>query len=172
MLRSTAMALLLLTVLTTACTLERKPEAGRAPDPEQAAVMATIQRYVDALEAGDADALASTVLPEGSIHAVNVNASGEPEAPRSGTAEGYVEALRNATVPVLGRIWNTEVRVHEGIAMVWAPYDFWRGGEFSHCGVDLFTLVKTAEGWRIATITYTARREGCEPSPLGPPAAN
>ena len=53
--------------------------------------------------------------------------------------------------------------------MVWAPYDFHVNGAFSHCGVDVFSLVRTAEGWRIAAVAYTVEREGCAPSPLGPP---
>ena len=27
------------------------------------------------------------------------------------------------------------------LAVVWTPYDFWVGGEWSHCGMDIFTLV-------------------------------
>ena len=51
-----------------------------------------------------------------------------------------------------------------------APYDFHRDGEFSHCGVDAFTLVRTESGWKISGGVYTVETEGCAPSPLGPPA--
>ena len=40
------------------------------------------------------------------------------------------------------------------IASVWTPYDFYINGEFSHCGVDLFYLVKE-EDWKIAHFGYT-----------------
>jgi hypothetical protein len=53
------------------------------------------------------------------------------------------------------------------IATVWAPYDFWIDGKFSHCGVDAFDLIKTDKGWRIAGGAYTVELK-CEPSPLGP----
>ena len=46
--------------------------------------------------------------------------------------------------------------------------DFWVDGKFSHCGIDIFDLVKTAEGWKISGLTYTVERTGCAPSPLGP----
>ena len=55
------------------------------------------------------------------------------------------------------RIWNPEVRVNGLIATVWAPYDFWIDGKFSHCGVDQFDLIKTEEGWKIAGGVYTRR---------------
>jgi len=51
---------------------------------------------------------------------------------------------------------------------VWTPYDFWVDGKFSHCGIDIFDLVKTAEGWKISGATYTVERTGCAASPLGP----
>ena len=58
--------------------------------------------------------------------------------------------------------------MHGPIASVWTPYDFWVDGKFSHCGIDIFDLVKTAEGWKISGLTYTVERTGCAPSPLGP----
>lgn len=172
MLRSSVMVILLLAALPSACILQRKPEPEYTPDPEQAAVASTVQRYIDAMASRDADALASTMLPEASLHAAAVEPSGELRPPRSRTAEEFVDWLRGTTDAQLGRIWGYEVRVHDRVATLWTPYDFWRNGEFSHCGVEIFTLVKLAEGWRIASITYTTRTEGCEPSPLGPPATD
>jgi len=46
------------------------------------------------------------------------------------------------------------------IASVWAPYDFYLNGSFSHCGVDLFYLVKTDNKWEIAHFGYT-RNKNC-----------
>ena len=71
---------------------------------------------------------------------------------------------------MLERIWEPQVRVHKGIATLWAPYDFWLDGALRHCGIDSFELVKSPEGWKITGGTYTVEREGCQPSPLGPPA--
>lgn len=48
------------------------------------------------------------------------------------------------------------------LAMVWTPYTFWRNGQFSHCGANLFTIVKFDSGWKIITITYSRRKEDCE----------
>ena len=51
------------------------------------------------------------------------------------------------------------VQVHERIAMVWAPYDLWVNDKFSHSGVDVFTLLKTAEGWKISSCSYTVEKK-------------
>lgn len=63
------------------------------------------------------------------------------------------ERMREAT---------TEVKIHNNIAMVWAPYDLWVSEKFSHCGVDIFTLIKSSDGWKIASVSYTIDLEGCD----------
>ena len=60
------------------------------------------------------------------------------------------------------RVAATEVRVHGNIAMVWAPYDLWVNGTFTHCGVDAFTLIKKSSGWKIASVSYTVEHDGCQ----------
>jgi hypothetical protein len=59
-------------------------------------------------------------------------------------------------------MWDPEVRIDGPMATLWAPYDFHRSGEFSHCGVDAFQLALKEDGWRIVSIIYTVRRLGCE----------
>jgi hypothetical protein len=36
----------------------------------------------------------------------------------------------------------------------------------SHCGIYSFSLVRNADGWRIAGVSYTVQKTGCAPSPL------
>lgn len=53
------------------------------------------------------------------------------------------------------------VQVQNRIATVWAPYDLWVNNEFSHCGIDVFTLIKTSAGWKIASCSYTIEKNNC-----------
>ena len=50
---------------------------------------------------------------------------------------------------------NLDVKIHKRIAMVWTPYNFWVNEEFSHCGVDVFTMFKTDAGWKIASVAFS-----------------
>jgi hypothetical protein len=59
------------------------------------------------------------------------------------------------------RYWDAKVITEGNIASVWAPYDFYIDGSFSHCGVDLFYLVKSNRIWKIAHFGYT-RNKICE----------
>ena len=36
--------------------------------------------------------------------------------------------------------------------------DLWINSAFSHCGVDVFSLIKTRQGWRIASLSYTSEK--------------
>jgi hypothetical protein len=54
------------------------------------------------------------------------------------------------------------VQVKNRIASVWAPYDLWVNDVFSHCGVDVFTLLKTGDGWKIASCSYTIEKNTCK----------
>jgi hypothetical protein len=53
------------------------------------------------------------------------------------------------------------VQIHRNIATVWAPYDLWVNSTYSHCGVDVFTLLKTSQGWKIASLAFTIEKDGC-----------
>lgn len=56
---------------------------------------------------------------------------------------------------------GVEVMVHDRIAVVWGPYNLWINDKFSHCGVDVFTLLKTDEGWKISSLSYSMETDGC-----------
>jgi hypothetical protein len=68
------------------------------------------------------------------------------------------------------RGFHPTVLVSGPVAMVWLPYDFYRDGKWSHCGVDVFTLLKTGTDWRIATVVWSVEQPpACSPHPDGPP---
>lgn len=55
---------------------------------------------------------------------------------------------------------------------MWLPYDIYRNGEWSHCGVDAFILLRTGDGWRIASMAWTIEQPpDCRPHPDGPPSS-
>ena len=80
---------------------------------------------------------------------------------------GYLETLGKHKEAFRERIWDARVTVQGNLAQVWAPYDFHLDGKLSHCGIDSFSLVRKADGWRVAGVSYTVQKAGCAPSPLG-----
>ena len=54
------------------------------------------------------------------------------------------------------------VKTDGPLAIAWTPYSFYYQEKFSHCGVNSFQLIKTANGWKIQYLIDTRRRAGCE----------
>jgi hypothetical protein len=107
------------------------------------------------------------LLKGGQVHSTR-DENGQ-QTVRSVAFDEFVRSAAASQARLLERMWDADVRVFGRIATVAAPYDFHRDGVFSHCGTDVFDLVKTPEGWKISGILYTVERQGCRPSPLGPP---
>ena len=137
-----------------------------AQPSERESVMKTVQAFFDTMTARDVDGARQVLQPQGRFHAMSMK-DGKPDV-RAFANEEYFANLQASKQKMQERIWNPEVRISGLIATVWAPYDFWLDGKFSHCGVDQFDLIKTEDGWKIAGGVYTVERQ-CTPSPLGPP---
>ena len=60
------------------------------------------------------------------------------------------------------RIEFETIKIDGPLAIAWTPYKFYYNGQFSHCGVNSFQLVRVDAGWKIQYIIDTRRREGCE----------
>jgi len=135
-------------------------------EDDKAAVVATVQKFFDTMASRDVEAARTVLMAEGRLFAVREQ-DGQP-AVRASSIEDYLKGLPGRKADYRERMWNPEVRVHGPVASVWTAYDFWVDGKFSHCGVDVFDLVKTPEGWKISGGAYTVERTGCAPSSLGP----
>ncbi len=60
------------------------------------------------------------------------------------------------------RIEFASIRIDGALASVWTPYKFYYKGNFSHCGVNSFQLVRFNGTWKIQYLIDTRRRQGCE----------
>lgn len=131
---------------------------------ERDAVLKALQVFFDTMTARDVDGARAILVPQGRFQSMRL---GNPE-PRSLSNEEYLAQLQASKQTMQERIWEPVVQVHGAIASVWAPYDFWIDGKFSHCGVEAFDFIRTKDGWKVAGGVYTVE-EACAPSPLGPP---
>lgn len=60
------------------------------------------------------------------------------------------------------RIQFDVIKIDGALAVVWAPYQFYYKGKFSHCGIDSFQLVRINGKWKIQYLIDTRRSQGCE----------
>ena len=135
--------------------------AFAAASPEEAQVLAVLERFFAAMTARDDAAAARTLEKDGQFTRV-----GPDGAAGTQTHADYLRALATGKEKFRERIWTPQVLIHGRLATVWAPYDFHIDGKFSHCGVDNFQFVKGPQGWKISGAAYTIEPKGCPPSPL------
>lgn len=148
--------------LLLACTLAITCRAQTEAERE---VLSVIDRFFGAMTARDTVAMAETLVREGVLQAFTPNGQSPV---RTVTNADYLVRLAQGKERYVERYWYPLVRIDGPLATVTTPYDFHIDGAFSHCGVDIFTLVKGSNGWRVTNCVYTRQTADCPPSPLGP----
>ena len=120
-------------------------------------VLAVVQKIFDAIGAHDGEMIRAAMLPDARIYLVR-----ESGAASSTAMADMITQVSNGKVPMLERFTSApNVLVRGRIAQVWGEYEFLLDGKFSHCGVDTATLFKTADGWKISSLSYTVERTAC-----------
>jgi hypothetical protein len=140
--------------------LAAAPLAAQQADAERE-VLAAVRQLFDGMKVHDTVKMRAVLHPQARLVSSALK-DGTPSASIEST-DGWLSAVSRGTEPYDERISNPVVKVDGGLASVWMEYRFYVGQRFSHCGVDTFHLVRTAEGWRIVDLADTRRREGCTP---------
>ena len=158
---------LILLLLSSTLLRATPPEPTATPVSDRDQVLQVVQSFFDALAKHDGEALRVLAPAGGQITVAPV-----PEmnrALRRRSTEDDAENIKKSTEAWLERMWNPTVLVEGRIAVVWTPYDFHRDGKFSHNGIDVFTLMKLDDGWKIVSTAYTIEPAGPSKNPAGPP---
>lgn len=154
------------TLLLIAFLSQTALSQSKADTDERKAVLDIVHAMFDLTETKDVKGLAAIYAPEGRWYYSREGADGKKIEGSFSNRED-MERLPNQKEIWTERFWDPTVLIHGDVATVWAPYDFWIDGRFSHCGVDTVTLLKFDGKWKITGGAYTVEKE-CEPSPLGP----
>jgi ketosteroid isomerase-like protein len=148
-------------VLLIACTtlaLGVSSVAAQRPEDE---VLKTVQSLFDGMRAKDTALMRSLFHADARLMSADTR-EGVPRVSVDPLA-GWLRGVAGAKEVLDERLRDTEVRVDGNLAMVWTAYDLFVGSRHNHCGVDVFILGKTADGWKILDVADTRRREGCKP---------
>lgn len=119
---------------------------------EEKAVEEVIRSLFEGMKSKNAEQVAAAFYTEGLMQTVQA----KPEGSTVGSNSVADFVKRIATTPAETtldeRILDYQVKVDGTLASAWTPYRFYVNGNFSHCGVNSFQLVKMAEGWKIVYI--------------------
>jgi len=142
------------------------PALAQAPSADDAAILGVIDQFMHAVTSGDAAAMARIRLegttttierPDpagGTVMQRRPFPTGTPAATSAAPSSAPASAVRE-------RYWDPVVHVRGSLAVVWTPYEFWRDGKTSHCGIDVFELTKQAGAWKIGNVMYTVEPDAC-----------
>ena len=127
---------------------------------EEEAVITTVQKFFDAMSASDTSATLAVLFREGQYFSIREDSS--QISIWNTTHTEYLNKLSTSNEKWLEKMRKPEVFVHDRVAILWTKYDFYRNGQWSHCGVDAFSLLKTAEGWKIVGFVYNVETKDCD----------
>ena len=143
------------------CTLMLLSLKSYAQQTERDAIKQTVNTMFNAIRRGDSTLLRSTFAMGIVFHSV----ANKKDGTVSLETENPDDFIKMVGTPHKGiydeRITFADIKIDGPLASVWAPYKFYLGNTFSHCGVDVFQLMKTKDGWKIIYIADTRRKDNC-----------
>ena len=139
---------------------------AQAVDAESKAVIAVADSLLAALSSADRATLRRLMLDSSVVGGAGMRDGVERVSLRGWGL--YSGVTGSATFTERG--FEATARVQDRVAVVWMPYDLYRGDTWSHCGVDTFTMMKSEGTWRVAALIYTIEQPpACRKHPAGPP---
>lgn len=122
--------------------------AGDGINTESVAVLAVVNTLFDGMRSKDPQKLRS-------VFAEGASLGGTP-------VEKFVESVLASKAHLDEVTFDETVLIDGELAMAWTPYNLFVDGVFHHCGVDLFVMRRTVDGWNIRYLEDTRRTEGCD----------
>jgi len=145
--------LALLMLSFTQCSPENSGESEEA-------VSTVITHFFDAMRTSDGDQIRSLTTSETTLKTVTVM-DVEPVL-RETSFDRFIRSVEGSEPGTLDEhLTSMDIHIDENLATAWMGYRFYRGEEFSHCGVNTMNLLKKSSGWKIVTIIDT-RRSDCD----------
>ena len=129
---------------------------------DEGAIKRTVNNLFDGMKKADTTLIRSAFSTEPFLQTVLMNKDSKTVV-RSEVLDSFLVAIGKPHSEIYDeRITYDVIRIDGDLAIVWAPYKFYLGDKFSHCGVDSFQLVKIDGEWKIQYLIDTRRRQNCE----------
>jgi hypothetical protein len=131
--------------------------------PDTAAIKQTINTLFDAMRKGDSTMFRSVFSKSMILQSISNGENGKPVL-STDNVDDLVKDIGTPHPAVYDeRVVYDAIKIDGDLACVWAPAKFYVGDQFDHCGVDVFQLVRTADGWKVFSLVHTDRKDNCIP---------
>jgi hypothetical protein len=164
--------ILLMLPLLAACQAQTSPAptatatagARETTEQERAAVLASLQGFMDALRMKDTAAMNQHVDSLTRITLIRPTREGGTRVVVL-TAAQFIHAVTQPGQPAIDEpIRNPVVHVSGDLATIWAEYQVRRDTTVTHCGFDAFHLARRDGRWKLLNISDTYQQTGCGPA--------
>ena len=129
-------------------------------DEEQ--IKASINQVFDGMRKNDSSLVHAALHPSCTLKSIGKSKTGEVRL-QEDTILSWLKQIgtKREGVVLDERLTSYDVKVDGEMAMAWTPYEFYVNEKFNHCGVNVFTMIKTDIGWKSVGIVDTRRKENC-----------
>lgn len=122
-----------------------------------------VYNFFDAMNNVDVEVLDSIIYDEAVLSSSKLDKISLQGSIKQSTKLNFINAISTAPKGALDeRIWDLKVEKRDGLANVWMDYAFYLNGNFSHCGVNNFTMMKIKDKWKVVSLSDTRKKENCE----------
>ncbi len=125
-------------------------------------IRTVINNLFTAMKNGDGPLLKSTFADSAILQTIVMTKEGKTQIRNEAVAEFADFVSKEEKGAADERITFDVLKIDGKLAIAWTPYQFYYKGQFSHCGVNSFQLVRLEAGWKIQYLIDTRRRKGCQ----------
>lgn len=134
------------------------PFFGFSQTSEESLIKASINDLFDGMKTSDSSKVSKAFSKNAVLQTIAKNGEVKSE-----NIKDFASSIYKAEKGSLEeKITFSNILIDGNLASVWTPYEFYYKGQFSHCGVNSFQLVKSNNEWKIQYIIDTRRKDNCK----------
>jgi hypothetical protein len=135
----------------TVCLAQQTQEAG---------IKASIQQFFDGMRLADSTMVRAVVHSKCTMMTSYFDKNGNSKLRIEDNINGFIKTIGTPHPEIYDeKLTSIDIKIDDNLASVWAPYQFYLGKNFSHAGVDIFTLVNENGKWKIVAIADTRNKK-------------
>lgn len=125
------------------------------------AIKKTINLFFDGMKNNDTSLIRNSLDSSCFLYSIMQNKNGNTILKQEAIVDFLQQIISLKGMKLDERLSSFDIKIDGPMAIGWTPYNFFFNDQFSHCGVNVFTLIKRGEIWKIMGITDTRRKQGC-----------
>ncbi len=127
---------------------------------DKTTIMAVVDKLFAEMAAANPQGIIDLHTPEAQLAAIRKMKDGKMRLEVI-NREAFSKFFTDKTAVIQELMYDPKVVVDGDWAMVWGRYVFFVSKKISHCGINQFNLVRTAEGWKLANGASTIDPGAC-----------